>query len=63
MSRHGTLHSSPVVRGVSGLRSSSGREFGLFQEDQQGRQASSPVLKDTWGSIGASAGESGLILS
>ena len=56
VSRHGTLHSSRFVQGVSGLRSSSGGEFGLFQEDQQGRQASHPVSRDTWGSIGTSAG-------
>ena len=43
--RHGTLHSSRVVEGVSGLLSSSGRDFGLFQEDRQGRQASRPVVR------------------
>ena len=45
MSRHGTLHSSRVVQGVSGLQSSSGGEFGLFLEDQNGRQASHPVVR------------------
>ena len=34
--RHGNLHSSRVVQGVSGLRSISGGEFGLFLEDQHG---------------------------
>ena len=43
--RHGTLHFSRVVKGVSGLRSSSGGELGLFQEDRQGRQASHPVVR------------------
>ena len=32
--KHGTLHSSRVLKGLSGLQSSSGREFGLFQEDR-----------------------------
>ena len=45
MSRHGTLHSSRVVQGVSVLWVSSDGEFGLFQEDQQGRQASHPVVR------------------
>ena len=45
VSRHGTLHSSRVVQGFSGLRSSSIREFGLFLEDQRGRQASHPVVR------------------
>ena len=45
VSRHGTLHSSRVVQGVSGLQSSSGGEFGLFLEDQNGRQASHPVVR------------------
>jgi len=43
--RHRTLHSSRVVKGVSGLQSSSGREFGLFEEDRQERQASHPVVR------------------
>ena len=34
--RHGILRSSRVVKGVSGLQSCSGGEFGLFQEDRQG---------------------------
>ena len=43
--RHGILRSSRVVNGVSGLQSCSGGEFGLFQEDRQGRQASHPVVR------------------
>ena len=43
--RHGTLHFSRVVKGVSGLQSSPGGELGLFQEDRQGRQASHPVVR------------------
>ena len=38
MLRSGTLISSGAVKGVSGLLSSSGGEFGLFQDDQQGCQ-------------------------
>ena len=45
MLRHGTLHSSRVFKGVSGLWWSSGGEFGLFQEDRLGRQASHPVVR------------------
>ena len=45
MLRHGTLHSSRGVKGVSGLWSSSGGKFGLFQEARQGRQASRPVVR------------------
>lgn len=48
VSRHGTLHSSRVVQGA-GLQSSSGGKFGLFLEDQHGRQASHPVV---WGYFG-----------
>ena len=44
MLTHGTLYSSRVVQGVSGLRSSSGGEFELFLEDQHERQASHPVV-------------------
>ena len=49
----------------TGLRplSRSGRVFGLIQEDQQGRQTSKYVVKDTRCSPGARAGQSGLILS
>ena len=32
-------------QGVSGLWSSSGGEFGLFQEDRQGRKSSHPVMR------------------
>ena len=39
MLRHRTLNSSRGVKGVSGLWSSSGGEFGLFQTDSQGCQA------------------------
>ena len=39
------LLSSGAVKGVSGLLSSSGGEFGLFQEDRQGRQASHSVVR------------------
>ena len=66
--RHGTLHFSRVVKGVSGLRSSSGGELGLFQEDRQGRQASHPVVRGYsvhwihWSRC-RGAGESGLIWS
>ena len=42
---YGTLHSFRVVQGVSGLRSSLGGKFGLFIEDQHGRQASHPVVR------------------
>ena len=38
--RHRTLLSSKVVKGVSGLLSSSGRKLGLFLEVQQGSQTS-----------------------
>ena len=38
MSSHGTRLSSRVVKGVSGLLSSSGGESGLFEEDPQGSQ-------------------------
>ena len=64
--RHGTLHFSRVVKGVSGLRSSPGGELGLFQEDRQGRQASHPVVRgysvSHWSPC-RGAGESGLIWS
>ena len=43
--RHGTLHSSLVVKGLSGLQLSSGGEFGLSQEHRQGQQASHPVVR------------------
>ena len=43
--RHGTLRSSRVVKGMSGLWSSSDGEFVLFQEDRQGQQASHPVVR------------------
>ena len=42
--KHGTLHSSRIVKGMSGLQSSSGGEFGVFQENRQGRQASHSVV-------------------
>jgi len=42
--RHGTLNSSQVVKGLSGIQSSLGGEFGLFQEHWQGRQASHSVV-------------------
>ena len=66
--RHGTLHFSRVVKGVSGLRSSSGGDLGIFQEDRQGRQASHPVVRGYsvhwihWSRC-TGAGESGLIWS
>ena len=64
--RHGTLHFSRVVKGVSGLQSSPGGELGLFQEDRQGRQASHPVVRgysvSHWSPC-RGAGESGLIWS
>ena len=63
MLRHGTLLSSRVVKGVSGLLSSSGRELGLFPEVQQESQTSVHVVKETRGSIRVASGESGLILS
>ena len=63
MLRHGTLLSSRVVKGVSGLLSSSGRELGLFPEVQQESQTSVHVVKETLGSIRVASGESGLILS
>ena len=43
--RYGTLHSFRVVKGLSGLWSSSGGEMRLFQEDRQGRQASHSVVR------------------
>ena len=45
VSRHGTRHSPRVVKGFSGLLSSSGRKSRLFQEDQQGCQASHHVVR------------------
>ena len=36
---------SQIVKGVSGLLSSSGKELELFQEDQQVNQASYPVVR------------------
>ena len=48
MLRHGTLLSSRVVKGLTGLLSSSGGEFGLFKEDQRRRQASHHVVRGYW---------------
>ena len=45
MSRHGTRLSSQVVKGVSGHLWSSGGESGLFQDYQQGSQASHHVVR------------------
>ena len=47
MSSHGTRLSSRVVKGVSGLLSSSGGESGLFEEDPQGSQASYHVVRES----------------
>ena len=49
MLRHGTLLSSGAVKGVSGLLSSLGGEFGLFQDDQQGCQGTPSCCKGTLG--------------
>ena len=63
MLRSGTLISSGAVKGVSGLLSSSGGEFGLFQDDQQGCQGTPSCCEGilTTCSIGTDAGESGII--
>ena len=45
MLRHGIPVSFRVVKGVSGLLSSSGGELGLFLEVQQGCQTSLHVVK------------------
>lgn len=45
VSRHGTRLSSRVVKGFSGLLSSSGGKSRLFQEDQQGCQAFHHVVR------------------
>ena len=45
MLRHRTLLSSRIVNRGSGLLSRSGKVFGLFQDDQQGRQASYHVVR------------------
>ena len=42
---HGTVLSFRVVKWVSGLLSHSGGKSGLFQEDQQGRQACYHVVR------------------
>ena len=42
---HGTPLSSQVVKGLSGLLSSSGGELGLFLEVQQGSQTSLHVVR------------------
>jgi len=47
--RHGTLLSSGAVKGVSGLLSSLGGEFGLFQDDQQGCQGTPSCCKGILG--------------
>ena len=61
--RHGAPLSSRVVKGLSGLLSSSGREFGLFLDMQQGSQTSLHIVWDTGGSIQVGSGESGPISS
>ena len=48
MLRHRTLLSSRIVNRGSGLLSRSGKVFGLFQDDQQGRQASYHVVKGSF---------------
>ena len=45
MLRQGTLFSSRVVKGVSGLLSSSGWELSLFIEVQQGIQTSVRIVR------------------
>ena len=45
MLRHGTPLSCCVVKGVSGLLSSSGGVLGLFTEVQHGRQTSLHIVR------------------